>query len=223
MKRSVSIACATLLFLGGVTLASPAYADENNVLETLASVSPEVLDSAASVSTTPGTQNAINASLENTQITVPADAQAGVIVNSGTTLNIGLPFARQADTATVERQGIVSYDNNNGSETVPVIHDDGTVQLNTIIRDPQAPKSYSYPLELPSGSSLVAHQGGAQIRDDNSGDVIGEFDAPWAFDADGQSVPTHYEINGSTLTQIVAHGTESRYPIVADPSYKTYT
>lgn len=50
---------------------------------------------------------------------------------------------------------------------------------------------------------------------------LGGIDAPWAIDAEGRSLPTHYEITGSTLTQIV-DTTGASFPVVADPTVNFY-
>ncbi|WP_158297050.1 hypothetical protein [Zhihengliuella sp. ISTPL4] len=51
----------------------------------------------------------------------------------------------------------------------------------------------------------------------NATSFLGGIDAPWAVDADGRSLPTHYEVSGSTLTQIV-DTTGASFPVVADPT-----
>ncbi|WP_315636676.1 MULTISPECIES: hypothetical protein [Microbacterium] len=52
--------------------------------------------------------------------------------------------------------------------------------------------------------------------------MIGGFFPAWAKDAAGNDVPTHYELAGNTLTQVVEHEelTEGQYPVVADPAYR---
>lgn len=50
---------------------------------------------------------------------------------------------------------------------------------------------------------------------------LGGIDAPWAVDADGQPLPTHYEISGSTLTQVV-DTTGATFPVVADPTVQFF-
>ncbi|MFT4123896.1 MAG: hypothetical protein QM635_08695 [Microbacteriaceae bacterium] len=47
---------------------------------------------------------------------------------------------------------------------------------------------------------------------------IATINKAWAVDATGAQVPTHYEIEGTTLTQVVVAGSSARYPITADPS-----
>ena len=49
--------------------------------------------------------------------------------------------------------------------------------------------------------------------------TIGEFEAPWALDADGNTVPTHFEVDGDTITQIVETDETTAYPVVADPHF----
>jgi hypothetical protein len=42
---------------------------------------------------------------------------------------------------------------------------------------------------------------------------------PWAKDANGKSIITHYEIQDNTLIQVVKHGdSDTVYPVVADPT-----
>lgn len=46
---------------------------------------------------------------------------------------------------------------------------------------------------------------------------IGRINAPWAVDANGASVATHYAVNGSMLEQIVEVGSATNYPVTVDP------
>lgn len=47
---------------------------------------------------------------------------------------------------------------------------------------------------------------------------IGSIAPAWAVDAAGNAVPTHYEINGTTITQVVDFSADTAFPVVADPS-----
>lgn len=40
----------------------------------------------------------------------------------------------------------------------------------------------------------------------------------WAVDAEGQSLPTRYEVQGSTLVQVVETSSDTAFPVTADPS-----
>jgi hypothetical protein len=48
---------------------------------------------------------------------------------------------------------------------------------------------------------------------------IGSVDAPWAYDADGNSVATEYVIDGMTLRQVVNPNDSTAYPVIADPKF----
>ncbi|MBP3223429.1 MAG: hypothetical protein J6M18_05845 [Actinomycetaceae bacterium] len=55
-----------------------------------------------------------------------------------------------------------------------------------------------------------------QIR--TTREVVGEIEAPWAIDAEGKTLPTHYEVQGDTLIQKITTNAQTTYPITADPS-----
>lgn len=66
---------------------------------------------------------------------------------------------------------------------------------------------------------LLLDDGSVSVSDGE--EFPGGIDAPWAVDADGRSLPTHYEVSGSTLTQIVDTSGAS-FPVVADPTVNFY-
>ena len=49
--------------------------------------------------------------------------------------------------------------------------------------------------------------------------VSSSFDAPWAADAAGVSVPTRYEVRGDTVVQVVDFTQAHAFPVVADPNW----
>ncbi|MGO4594407.1 hypothetical protein AB4Z18_11365 [Leifsonia sp. 2TAF2] len=133
-------------------------------------------------------------------------------------MTIGLPSASTSADATPLRPGVVSYDSKNGSTIVPIVERSGTMQLNTVIAHGRAPSRYSYPLTVPKGQSLaLAPDGAAYVS--GAGKVSAYFPEPWAKDANGRDVPTHFEIKGNTLTQVVDLASASAFPVVADPQF----
>lgn len=48
---------------------------------------------------------------------------------------------------------------------------------------------------------------------------VATIGAAWAVDANGTAVPTRYEIDGTTLTQVVETDAQTAFPVVADPSW----
>lgn len=84
--------------------------------------------------------------------------------------------------------------------------------------DSGAPGRFDYGLSLDPGSTLVIDADGVVEVLDASGAMTAGVAPAWAKDASGADVPTHYEVSGSTLTQVVDHSSPGiAYPVVADP------
>jgi hypothetical protein len=226
-----------LLVLGAVVAvtvagvgAAPAMADEDplSYLESVSQVAPaeaDVLSSVATVSPTKDATEAGIASAAGVDTSFPANAVDPITLSGShaqvAPLSIELPFAGDASLAKVDASGAVSYDNNNGSTSVAVANADGSLVVATVISDESAPTRYDYSYSLPVGGALVAEATGGVLVMDATGFPIATVEAPWAYDATGKAVPTRFEINGSTLTQIVDHS-GSAYPVVADPTVNYY-
>jgi hypothetical protein len=72
--------------------------------------------------------------------------------------------------------------------------------------------------ELPKGQRLEPAQDGSLIVVDGR-DVVGTVAAPWARDARGRSLPTHYEQQGEGGLRQVVDTRGATFPVVADPKY----
>jgi hypothetical protein len=112
----------------------------------------------------------------------------------------------------------VAHDNGDGSTTVPIPKNDGSVQIVTVLDSAAAPTAYRFALELPAGASIQEGENGAIAIVSKEGELVVGVSAPWAVDANGTAVPTRYEFDGATLTQVVDHASSAfAYPVVADP------
>jgi hypothetical protein len=96
--------------------------------------------------------------------------------------------------------------------------------MQTIINNPSAAREFSYgigagfqPVKATDGSIWVA---GFSKSGEYQAFGVGNA---WARDANGKAVPTHYEIRGHDLVQIVTPNAGAAYPIVADPSWIWYS
>ncbi len=77
----------------------------------------------------------------------------------------------------------------------------------------------SYPFTFADDVSLEASDDGSIDVRGADGQVVGEIAAPWAVDATGNPVATHYEVEGNVVVQVVDHtSTDVTYPVVADPT-----
>ncbi|WP_391857872.1 hypothetical protein, partial [Vibrio cidicii] len=124
---------------------------------------PTVFTNVATTATTGPGVAAAQATSDGASVSIPTAPTDGITLNTpsqtitdagtggtstvpGSGSTVGLPFGTQAQGAVSEAPGVVSYDNNNNSTTVPVAKTDGTVQIVTIIRNANASHSYVYPL-----------------------------------------------------------------------------
>ncbi|MFS0911279.1 hypothetical protein AB3M89_05765 [Microbacterium sp. 179-I 3D2 NHS] len=71
-----------------------------------------------------------------------------------------------------------------------------------------------------SGTELLLLDDGS-VTVSNGAEFLGGIESPWAIDAQGRSLPTHYEVSGSTLTQVI-DTTGAVFPVVADPTVRDY-
>jgi len=96
---------------------------------------------------------------------------------------------------------------------------DAGLRIQTVIADASAPTEYTY--EFDEGLT-------PSINPDGSVDLLISVDglmitsstlaAPWAIDAAGASLETHYRVEGTSVIQVVEHGASVTYPVVADPN-----
>lgn len=85
------------------------------------------------------------------------------------------------------------------------------------IDEATAPERYSFELGG-DVASLTKESDGSVTAYNGDGHEVGGFPQPWARDAEGNDVPTYYEVNGTSLTQVVEHqGGHYAYGITADP------
>lgn len=89
-----------------------------------------------------------------------------------------------------------------------------------------APERYDFTLggevsslEVDSPDPQAGDPGGGVTAHNAQGEIVGLIDAPWAVDANNVPVPTWYEVNGTTSTQVINHDANTSYPVVADPDF----
>lgn len=230
MKYSVpAVAALVVSVIVLLSSALPVQAGElpsNNPMGALTTISnhastaaTNVLENVADVATTATGKTAIDAVVGDVAISVPTDPAKSIsLESSGVSFSVGLPFAESASDAIVVANGVVSFNNNNGSTTTPVVKEDGSLQITTIIADESAPTRYDYQITIPDGGSAVVERDGSLTILNADRTFFAGAASAWAKDTDGISVPTHYELSGSTLTQVVdLSSLNIVFPVVADP------
>lgn len=154
-------------------------------------------------------------------VTIPDDAAGAIQIDGGVgEVSIGIPGGASAD-AVLVGDDVVYNDVAKGTNIVAQATDEGGAQILITIDSAQAPKTFDFPVAVPEGASLTLNSDGS-VSLTLQGEELGQFDTPWAVDANGNNVDTHFTINGPTLTQTVNHDTANvAYPVVADPKFSS--
>ena len=138
--------------------------------------------------------------------------------SNGVVIKLGLPFNEKAVDGEQQSDGTVVFDNQNGTSSVLVPKEGNSVAAVTVLADPSSPSRFDYDLSVPKGGTATLNDRGAVEMFDANGTFAGVIAPAWAKDATGKAVPTHYELKGLSLTQVVDHRSQPyAYPVVADP------
>ncbi len=134
---------------------------------------------------------------------------AGISLPQGVSLMGG----KLADNGTVVYQ---PADARSGGVVVEAL-EDGSVQLQTIIKDAQSTHDLAYKLDVSESAKMKLLENGSVVAIGQDGRLELGLAKPWAVDAEGKRVKTYFTMDGNTVTQHVKPGPDTAYPIVADP------
>lgn len=118
--------------------------------------------------------------------------------------------------------GITSIVTDDADSALYVQPTETGVRLMHVIGSPTSETDQSYRLTDSAGEPLQAefNPDGSALFRDSDGMMVGTLDAPWAFDANQNMVPTHYTYEDGVLVQVVEVAPEEvAYPVVADPNW----
>ena len=108
-----------------------------------------------------------------------------------------------------------------GQSKITVTEPDGGRRTFFLIHDDTSSHEAEIPVDVPPGGRMAVNPSGSVTVFDADGNPVSIVDAPWAYDADGASIPTHYEVRDGRLIQKVYADEASAYPILADPPQKS--
>lgn len=245
MKKFCGLALVAALSTGvGATgLAAPASASPAEKPDTAQEVAA-VVDAATPDNLEQGDVAATKkpsgefAATGDAEVTIPATAGGKVSATSksavgGQDVTIEVGTGSSSDAAgEVAPNGSVVFDEKGSTDATVQVTEDG-FRIHTVILDASAASRYSHEVSIPDGARLALTDtltskgqdkkakntgpGGALILDSQD-KLLAGFSAPWATDANGAAVPTHYELEGNTLVQVIDHTSgNTAYPVVADP------
>ncbi|GAA2171975.1 hypothetical protein GCM10009846_08070 [Agrococcus versicolor] len=149
---------------------------------------------------------------------VVVDTEASTITLGDGEASLGIVIADAERPAEVSSQGFAVAET--GVEaTTAVLPQEDAVQLLTVIDGPAAPSTFSYDLNVPEGAAVALDEASeGVIVADSEGALIAGIAPAWAVDAAGMELSTHFEVEGTTVIQVVDHATDGvQYPVTADP------
>ncbi len=149
------------------------------------------------------------------EVEISAEENNVMLEKKGVGITIGMPNAgsENIDMGVIDGQVVSTSDDLD----VVVQSIEGGVRQIIKIDSKDSDEYYDFPLELPVGYYLAQDNFGNITIRNRKGNVLAYIPNPWAKDADGNDIPTHYTIEGTTLRQHVDIGKATLFPVVADP------
>ena len=160
------------------------------------------------------------ATVDGVTLEVPEDpAEELVLGDASSEIAIYLPEAAGVGDGVVDESGAVVYESSASAVSLAAqATEDGGAQILAVIESADAPSEYRYEMAVPEGAALqLSSNGGAEVLGPDG--VIAFVAPPWAVDANGQPVPTRYQIDGTTLVQVIDERNDAAFPIIADPRF----
>lgn len=195
IRRITAIACTALVLVGAV--ATTALANSTQVLQDVELATLQAGEAPA-ISSLP-------ANKKGGWVTTQTPGGIALAVPAGAITNIA-----EGTIVKGEGQSDIVFQNVGGGSYRASIH----------INSPSDPERYEF--NVKGASRLLKQFDGSVQAFNDEGELVTEIETPWAKDANGKDVPTHYEIDGDRLTliQVIEHRVGGYvYAIVADPSW----
>lgn len=182
------------------------------------------------------TQSAITGASPFVQVSMPVNSNGSLSVskpNEVGNLTVGMPsdplvMARgvkpglgQGDPVVDEGNGTVLYRGVLLHTNVRMIALDDSARIEIVSLSDAAPTSFSFPVNVPAGGKMSVQDGGNVAifdgPDPETANLVGGFSPPYSTDSNGLAIPTHYEVSGRNLIQVIQPPANATYPITSDP------
>lgn len=172
--------------------------------------------------------NAATTDEKDLKVTLPKDANDSIQItdskDSSNNIQVSLPDKFSSKATAVGDTAV--YTGEDSSSNLGLQNTDNGFRALISINSAKASHDYSFNLDLPDGYKLIdassienkANGTGDIYIVDEEGVPVSMLQAPWAKDINGNAVPTHYVINGHTVTQVIDFDENNFVPLVADPN-----
>ncbi|MBC2681480.1 hypothetical protein GSS87_03565 [Corynebacterium sp. 4HC-13] len=110
--------------------------------------------------------------------------------------------------------------NTNGNSVVAQQIDADNLRLSQVI--PSAENDSSFTINFKNAGEITDLGNSGFVVKDRQGEPVAQALNPWARDAAGNRIPTHYEIHGNAVTQVVETSAATEYPVTIDPTFRRW-
>lgn len=143
-------------------------------------------------------------------------AEANIELSDGSTHGLSIQVADTAANSELAGSKAI-VDSKFGQTTVTA--ESGTFSLVTLteVATPKLAVKFNLSSGLPVMGTELGN--GKTSLNDSNGVYLGTLDKPWALDANGNSLPTHFELQSNTLVQVVDTSGDVAFPVTSDPSW----
>lgn len=161
-------------------------------------------------------------------VTIPKDVSKCILVEdneSDVTINLAIEGSNFSEPEVIDDTVVYEAKVDDSLLGIDVL--DGGIRQTFVLENEDAEKEFTVKYNASNiGYMNFAYDengktDGSVLIYDKNGEIITGISVPWAKDKNGNNVNTHYEINGTQLTQVIEPNINNEYPIVADPL--TYT
>lgn len=166
-----------------------------------------------------GAVDANSASVTNvagTTVDIPKTAADPMNITTAAGDQIKMAMPATATGVRTASGSVVFPDAATGTSTSAQALASGDARMLITIPGPSAPREYAVPVTLPANTQAILLDDGGIAFADLTGRVFGGLNAPIALDRNGQRLPTHFNIAGGKVTQVIEFGATTAFPIVAD-------
>lgn len=208
MKKIISWGLALGLFSLSAFAGSVAYADDSGkTLQIVESIAPGLIAS---------TNSNDELKLGSSRV---GSGQVGVTLtstgSSDQRVSLKIDYASEVSEAKQGLNVLRGIDPEVGIVTQQL--EGGFRVLTTLTNEPKS-KRFDYSFDLPAGSELQKTQDEYLMVSGNQ--VVGALSLPWALDATGKSLKTHYEWKNNVLTQVLDENSNNlTFPVLMDPAW----
>lgn len=178
-------------------------------------------DDARAVDTAP-TSGGFQTSVDGSEASIPVDPSQPIEVSTSIggrelSASISLPDGLNLAAGEATTDGAVVYASEDDATVAVQTLESGDTRIQTVIPDGGARHEAEYGME--GFQAVIDSSGNAGFVEKGREGAFVPVDAPWATDARGASVSTHYEVRGEKLVQVVVPAASTVYPVVADPTW----